>query len=292
MKDIDIIGVQLDLGASKKGVNIGPLSVRFAGVCERLAENGFSYEDKGDLVAVRGGASLPNMKHYEAIFDICGKLHRSVHQSLAAGRFPLIIGGDHSLAAGSASAVCDHYGKIGIVWIDAHADFNDDKSTVTGNVHGMPLSALCGAGPDSMVSYAVKMIDPANAVIIGARDVEPQEWVRLRELGVTVFTMKDIKELGIEEVTRRAAEIARKGTEGLHLSFDMDAIDPSDAPGVGTPVPGGISAGDALKAVRLLSKEKLLGMDLVETNPILDQGNRTSELAVEIIAAALGKADR
>ena len=283
---VDIIGVQLDLGASKKGVNMGPGAIRFAGLCEMLYANGIAYVDEGDLLPVMGGKTLPNMHYYETINELNAKVYREVSDSLKRGLFPLVLGGDHSVAAGSAIAVSSFYKNIGIIWVDAHADFNDEKSTVTGNVHGMPLSAICGMGPNSMISFdkAVSIVDPKHAVIVGARDIDEAEKPRLAEAGVTVFTIDDVRKLGIEEVMIRAIAVASDNTAGIHVSFDIDSVDPSDAPGVGTPVPNGLSKEEAFAvATALKNSNKVLSLDMVEVNPILDRDSITANLACRLI---------
>jgi len=283
---IDIIGVQLDLGASKKGVNMGPGAIRFAGLSDMLEKNGIAFEDEGDLLPVLGGKTLPNMHYYETINNLNGKVFREVTDSLNRGMIPVVLGGDHSIAAGSASAVATFYENIGVIWVDAHADFNDEHSTVTGNVHGMPLSALCGMGPSSMVAHAKKVnyINPKNAVIVGARCVDKAEWPRLKEAGVTVFTIEDIREKGIDSVMDEAIAIASNGTKGIHVSFDLDSMDPSVAPGVGTPVPNGFNLKEAdVITTKLNESGKILSVDMVETNPILDVDSKTAKLAGELI---------
>ncbi|MDO5331106.1 MAG: arginase [Bacillota bacterium] len=287
---IDIIGVQLDLGASKKGVNMGPGAIRFAGLCDLLANNGIAFEDEGDLLPILGGKSLPNMHYYETINDLNARLFREVMDSLNRGMIPLVLGGDHSIAAGSASAVSTFYENIGIIWVDAHADFNDEKSTVTGNVHGMPLSALCGQGPNSMVAHASKicLINPKNAVIVGARDIDEAEWPRLQDAGVTVFTIDDVRKLGINNVMKKAIEIALEGTKGIHVSFDIDSMDPDVAPGVGTPVLNGFTKEEAYCITDSLKAcGKILSVDMVEVNPILDIQSSTAKLACELILRML-----
>ncbi len=287
---IDIIGVQLDMGASKKGVNMGPQAIRFAGLRDMLQAEGILYSDEGDLLPDEGGRTLPNMHCYEAINNINGKLFREVTDSLKRGMTPLVLGGDHSIAAGSISAVSSFYGSIGIIWVDAHADFNDEHSTCTGNVHGMPLSAVCGQGPDNLVNFGVPItvVNPENVVIVGARDVDEKEWPRLKAAGVTVYTMDSVRALGIEEVMRQAIEIASEGTKGIHVSFDIDSLDPSEAPGSGTPVPGGLSTAEAHKLAKALAKsKKLLSLDMVEVNPVLDDEVKTAKLACELIIELL-----
>ena len=287
---IDIIGVQLDLGASKKGVNMGPGAIRYAGLTDLLDAEGIRWTDEGDLLPLTGGRSLPNMRYYEDITELNARVHRECTDAFRRGLVPLVLGGDHSLAAGSVSATATFYKNIGIIWIDAHADFNDDKSTVSGNVHGMPLSAVCGMGPDCLLDYGsqVYTVNPTKAVIIGSRDIEPQEWERLREAGVTVFTMEDVAELGAAECISRAISIASEGTEGIHISYDIDSMDPRIAPGVGTPVPGGLSLSDGFTIASAVSASgKLLALDFVEVNPILDDRDKTARIACDLITVML-----
>ncbi|MBQ9890207.1 MAG: arginase [Firmicutes bacterium] len=287
---IDIIGVQLDLGASKKGVNMGPAAVRFAGLTDMLDAEGISWEDEGDLLARTGGRSLPNMRYYEDIIELNGRVYRECRDALKRGMVPLVIGGDHSLAAGSVAATSTFYKNIGVIWVDAHADFNDDKSTVSGNVHGMPLSAVCGCGPDCLVGYdrEIYTVDPQKVVIIGGRDIEPQEWEKLERYGVKVFTAKDVKELGVQHCISEAIRIAGSGTEGIHVSYDIDSMDPRIAPGVGTPVPDGLALSDGFTiASAVAASGKLLALDMVEVNPILDDRDKTARIACDLITVML-----
>ena len=287
---IDIIGVQLDLGASKKGVNMGPAAVRFAGLTDMLDAEGISWQDEGDLLAGTGGKSLPNLRYYEDIIELNGRVYRECRDALKRGMVPLVIGGDHSLAAGSVAATSTFYKNIGVIWVDAHADFNDDKSTVSGNVHGMPLSAVCGLGPDCLVGYdrEIHTVDPKKVVIIGGRDIEPQEWEKLKKHGVKVFTAQDVKELGAQRCIAEAIEIAGSGTEGIHVSYDIDSMDPRIAPGVGTPVPEGLALSDGFTiASAVASCGKLLALDMVEVNPILDERDKTARIACDLITVML-----
>ena len=206
--------------------------------------------------------------------------------------FPLILGGDHSIAAGSVSATAQCHGKIGVLWIDAHGDFNDDTITPTGNIHGMPLSAVCGCGPDSLVKFTEARVDPHNVAIIGARDLDPEEIKKLRSKGVNVFSISDIHNFGIRKIMENAISVVTDGTTGIHLSFDMDALDPSNAPGVGTPVLNGLTNREGFMICEMLSDiNRLLSIDLVETNPLLDYRNATGRLAAELILTCLGKTD-
>lgn len=292
---LSIIGVQMDFGASKTGVSMGPAAIRFAGLIEHLSNQGFEVHDKGDILPKLKGASRRTLRNYEQIIDVNHKLYDEVTDSLNKGHFHITLGGDHSIAAGSVSAVSKFYedkGGIGVIWIDAHGDWNDEESSPSGNMHGMPYSAVCGGGPDCMVDYGQgpAFVDPKKCVQIGGRDFDILEKRRMKEAGVTVFPMNMIDELGMGEVIRRAIAIASDGTAGIHLSFDVDAVDPQVAPGTGTVVQNGITAREAFLAVEVLAQSgKLLSIDMVEINPILDERNRTAKLASELIQSALGK---
>lgn len=292
IKCVDLIGVQIDLGASKRGVDMGPNAIRHGGVCEGLTELEILWRDKGDLIPKKEGKTSDKLRNYEQVVAIIQELFKVVTESLNEGSFPVVMGGDHSLAAGSVMAVSQKYKKIGLIWVDAHGDWNDEKSSLSGNMHGMPFSAICGWGPSEMVNYIKNpaFVDPKNAVQIGGRDIDQRERSRMKEAGVTVFSIADIDKLGILEVTNRAIEIASKGTEGFHVSYDVDAITPESAPGTGTPVHSGLTVREAFLLIEILHQsKKMLALDVVEVNPILDIQNRTGILAAELILAALGK---
>ena len=295
IRDIDIIGVQIDFGASQKGVAMGPLSIRYAGLKPSLRLMGYNVKDKGDIIPPEDGMSLRNMIRFEQVNATNKDLSDAVYDSLKDGHFPLVLGGDHSIAAGSVSAVAKHYedrGEIGVIWIDAHGDWNDDKSTVSGNMHGMPYSAVCGWGPSSMVDFGQTphFVPTAHCVQVGGHDFDRAEAARMKEAGMNVFSMNEIDTRGMYEVMKEAIRIAGEGTVGIHLSFDVDAITPEYAPGTGTPVPNGITAREAFLAVQMLADSgKLISMDLVEVNPILDERNKTGILASDLIQMALGK---
>ena len=289
-KTIDIIGVQMDLGALKRGVSMGPLAIRHAELCEKLTDMGLLWSDKGDVIPHKEGASTEQLRNYGQIAEANGRLYTQVLKSLERGGFPVVLGGDHSVAAGSVPAVAKVFSDAGLIWIDAHGDFNDDKSTGSGNMHGMPFSASCGLGPEKMAPYADSFIDPVRAVLVGARDIDAPESRRLKEAGVTVFTIHDIDRMGMTEVIREAIGIAGRGGGGIHVSFDMDAVTPEAAPGVGTPVHSGLTVREAFLAMEMLYQSgKALALDMVEVNPILDERNRTGILACELILSLLGK---
>lgn len=293
--EIDLIGVQIDFGAAQKGVAMGPLAIRYAGLKDDLRSMGYTLRDKGDIVPPEDGMSLRHMIRFEQVNATNKQLYEEVFETLENGRFPLVLGGDHSIAAGSVSAVAKHYepqGEIGVIWIDAHGDWNSDESTVSGNMHGMPFSAVCGWGPDSMVDFGQKphFVPTAHCVQVGGHDFDEAEAARMKEAGMNVFTISAIDKRGMSEVMKEAIRIAGEGTVGIHLSFDVDAITPEYAPGTGTPVENGITAREAFLAVEMLAQSgKLISMDLVEVNPILDDKNKTGRMASELIQLALGK---
>lgn len=294
-RTIDLIGVQIDFGASQKGVAMGPLAIRYAGLKNDLKGMGYWVHDKGDIVPPEDGMSLRHMIRFEQVNATNKQLYDEVYDTLEDGRFPLVLGGDHSVAAGSVSAVAKYYepqGEIGIIWIDAHGDWNDDNSTETGNMHGMPYSAVCGWGPDSMVDFGHKphFVPTAHCVQVAGHDFDPAEAERMKEAGMNVFSMTDVDRRGMTEIMEEAIRIASTDTVGIHLSFDVDAITPEYAPGTGTPVENGITAREAFLAVGMLAQSgKLISMDLVEVNPILDERNKTARMASELIQLALGK---
>jgi arginase len=290
IEKIGIVGSQMDLGASRKGVDMGPLAIRHAGLISKIRKNGLSVEDFGDVIVdVAEEVGDPKLRYAKEINSANKHLFDRVKNILEDGSFPVIVGGDHGIAAGSIPAVAEHYGRIGVIWVDAHGDFNDEKITPTDNMHGMPLSAVCGLGPDCMVEFSGARIDPHNVVIIGARDLDPLEKEKLHASGVTVFTISDVHTMGMPDIAKQAVRVAAAGTEGIHLSLDMDGIDPAEAPGVGTPVQNGLTLRETYIALEIINKySKLLSMDVVEVNPLLDTRNRTGALAVDLILTALG----
>ena len=293
-KRIDILGANMDFGASKRGVNMGPEALRFAGLCEGIESLGYEYRDLGNLESLPRGKSLPNMRCYEQVVEMNRRIYESTLKSLQDGAFPLLLGGDHSVAAGSVSAVAKfHEGqKIGLIWVDAHGDWNDETSTNTGNMHGMPFSAVCGGGPDIMVDYGQGhfFVDPKKCVQIAGRMFDPKEKLRMREAGITVLSIDVIDRMGILAVMNKAIEIAGSGTAGIHLSFDIDSVTPESAPGTGTTVHSGLTVREAFTVVEILADSgKVISMDIVEVNPILDDKNRTAQLASEIVLSTLGK---
>jgi arginase len=296
---IAIIGAPLDLGAGRRGVDMGPSAVRVANLNGRLGELGYEVEDMGNVPVVQPESQpegQPQAKYLAQITDTCTSLAKIVDKALAKSKFPLILGGDHSIAVGTVSGVSKHYRtrkeKIGIIWIDAHTDMNTPDTSPSGNVHGMPLACCIGTGPDELTrifNYAPK-VDPANVALVGIRSVDGKEREVVQHSGVHVFTMRDIDERGLGPVIEEAVRIASSGTAGFHVSLDMDAVDPQEAPGVGTPVRGGITYREAHLAMETLNDTgKMLSMEVVEVNPVIDEVNRTAILAVELVMSAMGK---
>lgn len=290
MQYVDIIGIQMDLGASKRGVNMGPAAIRYAGLHEKLTEMGVAWSDKGDIIPLAQGKGSQDMKNSEQIIEANKRLYEEVLQTLSAGHMPIVLGGDHSVAAGSIPAVQKYFGEIGVIWIDAHGDFNDKTSTLSGNMHGMPFSAVCGQGPAEMVPYATGFVSPTAAAHIGARDIDIPERERMRKAGITVLSISEIDRVGISAAVEKAIAVASNGTKGIHVSFDLDAVTPEAAPGVGTPVHSGLTVREAFLTMEMLFESgKVLSVDMTEVNPILDQQNMTGNLACELILSLLGK---
>jgi arginase len=298
-KNIAIVGAPLDLGAGRRGVDMGPSALRLAGLGSRVAALGYSVEDLGN-VFVDQPESTPSgptrAKYLTQITSVCSALADMIDRAVREGRFPLVLGGDHSVAVGTVAGVAhaakQRQEKIGIIWIDAHADMNTPETSPSGNIHGMPLACCIGRGPaelTNILGFAPKA-HPANVVLVGVRDVDAIERQCVRESGVTAFTMRDIDERGLREVMDRALAVAGDGTAGIHLSLDMDVVDPDEAPGVGTPVRGGMTYREAHLAMEIVcDSNNLNSMEIVEVNPVLDQANRTANLGVELVLSALGK---
>jgi arginase len=299
-RKIRIIGVPLDLGASRRGVDMGPSAVRVAGLEARLEALGHNVTDGGNIgVAIAETKHLgeENARYLKEITETCTKAADHVIEALEQGMMPVILGGDHSVAAGSVSGVAEYYRrqnqKIGLIWIDAHSDLNTPESSPSGNVHGMPLAALLGLGPDSLKNicgFSPKVF-PENTVLIGVRDIDATEKENIKRVGLAeVYTMRDIDERGMRTVMEEALRAAGRGTAGYHVSLDMDWIDPEDAPGVGTPVRGGSTYREAHLAMEIIADHgRMLSLEVVEVNPVIDEHNRTADLAVELISSAFGK---
>jgi len=292
---IRVIGVPMDLGADPRGVDIGASAIRYAGLNDQLRRLDYEVHDIGNIV-VPQSESQPSgnarLKYLEPIIKVAQELADTVTDALKANEFPLILGGDHSITLGSMTGVTRLHKDIGVLWIDAHADFNTEETTPSGNIHGMILAALAGLGNSRLTGIDgwTPKLNAQRIVIIGARDLDHGERELLRTHQIHVFTMSDIDQRGISDVMREALAIAGTASDGIHLSLDMDALDPVHAPGVGTPVRGGLSYREAHLAMELIADSgRLIAMDVVEVNPILDRENATALLAVELVMSALGK---
>jgi arginase len=296
---VKIIGVPMDLGANRRGVDMGPSALRIAGLQARLTQLGYTVEDVGNIpVNIPETLRIidPRAKYLAEVAEVNRILADRVEHVVAEGAIPLVLGGDQSISIGTIAGVAAYYRqrgeKIGVLWFDAHADMNTPETTPSGNIHGMPFAVSLGIGVPELVDLKGfrPKLDPRHCVLIGVRDVDPLERENVRRSGLTVFTMRELDELGMRTVMERALEIASRGTAGFHVSLDMDVFDPFYAPGVGTPVPGGATYREGHLAMELIAdSHKLLSMEIVEVNPVLDVRNHTAEFAVELILSAFGK---
>ncbi|HTF24333.1 MAG TPA: arginase [Candidatus Limnocylindria bacterium] len=296
---VRIIGVPMDLGQSRRGVDMGPSALRGAGLQASIKKLGLQVEDIGNL-SVKQPEEMPvgekRAKYLQEIAETCGDVAAAAEKSLIEGFLPLVLGGDHSIAAGVAAGVANYFRKekkqIGYLWLDAHGDMNTPDSSPSGNVHGMPLAAIMGYGAPELVDLLgfKPKAEPGNIVIVGARDLDAQERKIVKRSGIHVFTMRDIDERGMREVMADALKYAMDDTAGIAVSLDMDFVDPADAPGVGTPVRGGVTYREAHLAMEMISdSESMVSLEVVEINPILDEHNRTALLGVELVLSGLGQ---
>jgi arginase len=294
---IEVVGVPMDLGAGRRGVDMGPSAIRYAGLAAGLEALGHQVVDRGNIAVPAGethGSGDPRLRYLDAIVEVNRRLAEQTAGVAAAGGVSVVLGGDHSVALGSVSGAARGR-SLGLVWVDAHGDFNTADTSPSGNIHGMPLAALCGYGDERLVglggtSGADARISPRNVAVVGARSLDFEEAELMRQAGVTVYSMEAIDRVGIGEVMRRAIDIAGRGTDGIWVSLDLDVLDPLYAPGVGTPVRGGLTYREAhLGAEMLAETGQVVGIDLVEVNPVLDRSNATGDLAVELALSALGK---
>lgn len=296
---IEVIGVPMDLGANIRGSNMGPAAVRIAQLHKKIEVLGYKIKDEGDLkVPVRETIEkeFAEEKYLSHIVNICKQLAERTEQAINQDRIPLSIGGDHSLAIGSISGVAKSLHakneKLGLIWFDAHADLNTPQTSPSGNIHGMPLSVLLGEGHPQLCSigYGGAKVRPENACLIGIRAIDYQERLVCKNIGVKYFTMRDIDMRGLPKVMEEAINHASKNTNGIHVSFDIDGIDPMYAPGVSTPVTGGLSYRESHLALEIIAEtKKLISMDFVELNPMTDRDHKSAHLLVELIQSLLGK---
>jgi len=299
MKTVDIVGVPLDLGSGRRGVDMGPSAFRIAGVSRRIRDLGYSVNDCGDIrvpIPEVIGVRDSRARFAGEIAEACESLFVQVRDSILEGHLPLTLGGDHSLAVGSVTGTAEAMRSLnrpyGLLWVDAHADMNTPESSPSGNVHGMPLACLLGKGPKELVELGgfQPKLDPKRCVLVGIRNLDERERDIVRHFGVQAFTMKDIDRRGIASITEEAVELICSDGASLHVSFDMDAVDPTISPGVGTPVRGGLSYRESHLLMEIVADtKKLIALDVVEVNPILDTQNVTAGVGIEFILSALGK---
>ncbi len=296
---IAVLGAPLDLGAGRRGVDMGPSAIRVANLNGRLGALGFDVEDLGNI-AVDQPESLPmgseQARYLPQIAAVCERLAETVGGAAGTGRFPLVLGGDHSVAVGTVAGMSRHYrglgAGIGLLWIDAHADMNTPQTSPSGNVHGMPLACCAGFGPRELTELLgfTPKVAPYRVALVGVRDVDQLEKPHVRNSGVRAFTMRDIDERGLRAVMKDALRIVTEDAAGFHLSLDMDVVDPHEAPGVGSPVRGGLTYREAHLAMELICDSgAMVSMEVVEVNPVIDERNRTALLAVELVLSAMGK---
>jgi arginase len=292
-RSVAVIGAALDLGSGRRGVDMGPSAIRYAGLNARLAQLGIRVVDLGNVetpVAEATSEGDERLRYLEPILETCERVAGLVARAVEEGHMPLVLGGDHSIALGTLGGLASVRGPGGVLWIDAHGDLNGPETTPTGNVHGMALSAALGiAGPAfQRPAWPLPAVDPSRTALVGIRSLDQGERDLLGRLDARVFTMSDLDRMGVESAMKAALEHVQDGNS-VHVSFDMDVVDPEVAPGVGTPVRGGLSYREAHLVMELIAESGQLGsLEIVEVNPVLDRANQTGEMAVELIASALG----
>lgn len=294
-QQIRIIGAPSDLGQGRRGVDMGPSAIRYAGLNEKLTKLGCTVQDLGNVevpTPEQHTVTDQKLKYLNEVKRVCTSLQTVLQEVMSAGHIPIILGGDHSISIGSLAGIASDNRSVGVIWFDAHGDMNTVETTPSGNIHGMPLAVSLGMGHPDLVQlggFAPK-VRAENVVLVGARSIDADEAKLIRESGIKVYTMADIDRLGIAAVMEEAVHIASTGTSGIHLSLDLDGLDPMFAPGVGTPVNGGVTYREGHLAMEILaSSGKVVSVDVVEVNPILDEGNRTAAMAVELVESLFGK---
>lgn len=293
-KDLSIIGVPMDLGQSRRGVDMGPSAMRYAGIVERLEALGYSIDDCGDIEIGRAERrdTTSKLKNLKAVAEASEKLANKIAEEMQKDRFPIIMGGDHSIAIGTLAGVSKASDNLGVIWYDAHGDLNTDETSPSGNIHGMPLAVGLGIGDPTLTKIGGDhpKVKPENVIIIGARSLDEGEKELIKEKGIKVYTMHEIDKMGMTAVISEAIDYLKKNTDGVHLSLDLDGLDPSDAPGVGTPVNGGISFRESHLAMEMLAAADILtSAEFVEVNPILDDKNKTATVAVDLAGSLFGE---
>lgn len=292
---LTIIGVAIDLGAGTPGVSLGPAAIRYAGIKERLENIGYEVDDLGDIVAIKPASPIiegTNLKNLDEVTRVNTELCHRVDAVMKEGRFPLVLGGDHSIAIGTIAGVLQNKSNLGVIWFDAHGDINTAETSPSGNIHGMPVAVALGLGHERLTAIGgvENKLNTNNIVFVGCRDLDQGERKMLKELGITVFTMHEIDKLGMPEVIDRAIKIASEGTDGIHVSFDLDSMDPIFVQGTGTRVPGGLTYRESHFALEMIAlTERVVSAEFVEVNPIIDHKNETAKTAVALIGSLMGE---
>lgn len=296
-KEIAVIGVPMDLGQTRRGVDMGPSAIRYAGIIERLQKLGYIVHDLGNIHVPRSkNGTVENkeqkLRNLNEVAQVNEELAKKVDEQVTLGRFPLVLGGDHSIAIGTIAGVSKHYKNLGVIWYDAHGDINTEETTPSGNIHGMPLAVSLGLGHERLTNILNQKpkIKPENVVLIGIRDLDEGEKQLLRQLKIKVYTMHEIDRLGMPQVMEETIAYLKKRTDGVHVSFDLDGIDPKDSPGVGTPVVGGLTYRESHLALEMLSEADIVtSAEFVEVNPMLDERSKTANLTVALAGSLLGE---
>lgn len=295
MKRLAIIGMPMDLGQLRRGVDMGPSAIRYAGIIERLEGLFDEINDLGDIPIGRPEVKMDEkskLRNLHLVAEKSNALSEKVDKVVQAGSFPLVLGGDHSIAIGTLAGVAKHYKNLGVIWYDAHGDLNTAETSPSGNIHGMPLAVNIGLGHPLLTGVGgyLPKIQPENIVIIGARALDDGEKILLKQKGIKVYSMHEIDRLGMSKVMEETIAYLKERTDGVHLSFDLDVLDPDEAPGVGTPVIGGISYRESHLAMEMLAEAKMItSAEFVEVNPILDERNKTATLAVALMGSLFGE---
>jgi arginase len=298
-KTVNIIGFPMDLGADRRGVDMGPSALRIAGLSEQLRSLGYKTIDDGDIniqIRERQRIKNPKLKYLDEILKTSTLLAKKVEKALSQGCFPLCIGGDHSMGIGSIAGISSYCRKnklkLGVIWIDAHADMNTDKTTPSGNIHGMPLAVSLGLGHKKLVNFYgfSPKLKPENCVLIGVRSIDEFEKRNIKNLNLSVYTMSDVDKLGIHRIIARVLKQFQEKVDHIHVSFDLDSVDPTLAPGVGTPIPGGLSFREAHLLMESIAECGCMSsLEVTEVNPILDEKNKSAKFAAELIASSMGQ---
>lgn len=295
-RDISIIGVPMELGQKRRGVAMGPEAIRDAGLAKRLEKLNCKIGDRGDInlphINKNEAKLTETLENLEEVFSVNELLAAKVAQEVNSGYFPLILGGDHSVAIGTIAGLSEHHDNLGVIWIDAHGDLNTEETTPSGNIHGMPLAVSLGLGHERLTSILNRSpkVKPEHIVLIGIRDLDEGEKQLIKQLKIKTYTMHEVDRLGMAHVMEETIVYLKNKTDGIHLSFDMDSVDPLEAPGVGTPVSGGLTFRESRLALEMLAAENIItSAEFVEVNPLLDKENKTSELALTLIGVLFGE---